>query len=196
MKTAAHSYLALPALGLCTAIALGALGADDAERLAARHAQQPNATSGLSTAPANPDAAAPDAAREQLIGTASGEPAQLLPVLDAMRDRGRTKLGLAIEAGSSGEGLAKVVERLARERGIDVVAAVRFRATDLSATPQVLRLLAAKPDAVYLLCDHTAALLPHAELLQRGFAGAIHQLRHAAGDETQPRPFAQVDTRH
>src|ERR1700761_7844984 len=64
--------------------------------------------------------------------------------------------------------------------GMTVVAAERFARTDTSVTGQVLKLVAANPDAILVGASGTAAGLPQTELRDRGYKGLIYQTHGAA----------------
>ena len=59
--------------------------------------------------------------------------------------------------------------------GIKVVARERFARNDTSVTAQVLKVMAANPDAVFLGASGTPAVLPQATLVERGYKGKIYQ---------------------
>jgi branched-chain amino acid transport system substrate-binding protein len=64
--------------------------------------------------------------------------------------------------------------------GLQVVANERFARPDTSVTGQVLKLVAANPDAVLVGASGTAAGLPQTELRARGYKGLIYQTHGAA----------------
>ena len=64
--------------------------------------------------------------------------------------------------------------------GIAVAAEERFARPDTSVTGQVLKLVAANPDAVLVGASGTAAALPQTELRARGYKGLIYQTHGAA----------------
>ncbi|CAN5490297.1 ABC transporter substrate-binding protein [soil metagenome] len=64
--------------------------------------------------------------------------------------------------------------------GISIAAEERFARPDTSVTGQVLKLLAANPDAVLVGASGTAAALPQTELRARGYKGLIYQTHGAA----------------
>lgn len=69
----------------------------------------------------------------------------------------------------------------ARNLGLRVVASERYARADTSVTGQVLRLLAARPEAVLVGASGTPAILPHRTLRERGYRGIIYHT-HAIGD--------------
>ena len=68
-------------------------------------------------------------------------------------------------------------------RHLSVVATERYNRTDSSVTGQVLKLMAAKPDAILVAGAGTPAVLPQRELVERGFKGPIYQTHGIATPE-------------
>lgn len=64
--------------------------------------------------------------------------------------------------------------------GIAIAAEERFARPDTSVTGQVLKLIAANPDAVLIGASGTAAALPQTELRDKGYKGLIYQTHGAA----------------
>src|ERR1700742_2976138 len=64
--------------------------------------------------------------------------------------------------------------------GLQVVDDERFARPDTSVTGQVLKLVAANPDAILVGASGTAAGLPQTELRNRGYKGLIYQTHGAA----------------
>src|SRR3954451_7435456 len=64
--------------------------------------------------------------------------------------------------------------------GLQMVDEERFARPDTSVTGQVLKLVAANPDAVLVGASGTAAALPQTELRERGYQGLIYQTHGAA----------------
>ena len=50
----------------------------------------------------------------------------------------------------------------------------KYAPTDQSVTAQVLKVIAANPDAVYIFSAGTPGALPHVELVKRGYKGRIY----------------------
>lgn len=65
-------------------------------------------------------------------------------------------------------------------QGITMVDEERFARTDTSVTGQVLKLVAANPDAILIGASGTAAALPQTALRERGYKGLIYQTHGAA----------------
>jgi branched-chain amino acid transport system substrate-binding protein len=64
--------------------------------------------------------------------------------------------------------------------GMSIVDEERFARPDTSVTGQVLKLIAANPDAILVGASGTAAGLPQTELRERGYKGLIYQTHGAA----------------
>src|SRR5215475_11765318 len=64
--------------------------------------------------------------------------------------------------------------------GLTLVDEERFARPDTSVTGQVLKLVAANPDAILVGASGTAAGLPQSELRERGYKGLIYQTHGAA----------------
>jgi branched-chain amino acid transport system substrate-binding protein len=64
--------------------------------------------------------------------------------------------------------------------GMTVADEERFARPDTSVTGQVLKLIAANPDAILIGASGTAAALPQSELRDRGYKGLIYQTHGAA----------------
>ncbi|MDB5998576.1 MAG: branched chain amino acid-binding protein [Rhizobacter sp.] len=121
-----------------------------------------------------------DGARRWAFRMAPPESIAVNLALDHMVSKGVKKVGVVALATSFGEGYTKTLERLAPTKGITVVAIERYNQTDTSVTSQTLRLLSAKPDAVYVMSSGTPGALPPIELSKRGFKGPIYQTQGVA----------------
>ncbi len=82
-----------------------------------------------------------------------------------------------------GENWFKVFGGLAAKSGIRIVASERYGRTDQSVTAQVLKLIAAKPDAVLIAAVGGPAVLPQATLFDQGYKGRIYQTHAVATDD-------------
>ena len=82
-----------------------------------------------------------------------------------------------------GDGYFAAMRADAAAQGIPVVAEARYAPGDASVAPQVLRLLQAKPGAVFVAASATPATTPIIELRARGFAGPIYTVMGIAGPD-------------
>lgn len=79
-----------------------------------------------------------------------------------------------------GEGWSKEFVKAAELKKIKIVANERFSRTDTAVTGQVLKIMAAKPDAVLVGGSGTPAALPQKTLKERGYAGKYYQTHGVA----------------
>ena len=82
-----------------------------------------------------------------------------------------------------GENWYKVFVPMAEKAGISIVANERYARNDQSTTGQVLKLMAAKPDAVLIAAVGGPAVLPQATLFDQGYKGRIYQTHAVATDD-------------
>jgi len=82
-----------------------------------------------------------------------------------------------------GEGWWNEFSKLAEVRKIQLVGNERFNRTDTSVTGQILKILAAKPDAVLIGGAGTPAALPQKSLKEKGYKGIIYQTHGAANND-------------
>ena len=74
-----------------------------------------------------------------------------------------------------GDGWLTETQRALKAHDIQLVATERYARNDTSVTGQVLKLVAAKPDAVLIAGSGTPAALPQKTLHERGYAGKYYQ---------------------
>jgi len=79
-----------------------------------------------------------------------------------------------------GEGWWNEFSKIAEARKLKIVGNERFNRTDTSVTGQVLKVLAAKPDAVLIGGAGTPAALPQKSLKEKGYKGVIYQTHGVA----------------
>ena len=82
-----------------------------------------------------------------------------------------------------GENWFKVFGGLAEKAGISIVANERYNRTDQSVTGQVLKVMAARPDAVFIAATGGPAVLPQAGLQEKGYKGRIYQTHGVATND-------------
>jgi branched-chain amino acid transport system substrate-binding protein len=79
-----------------------------------------------------------------------------------------------------GDGWLNVVTPALKAKNIELVATERYSRTDTSVTGPVLKLMAAKPEAVLIAGSGTPAALPQKTLKERGYTGKIYQTHGVA----------------
>ena len=82
-----------------------------------------------------------------------------------------------------GENWYKVFAPMAEQAGIRMVASERFNRTDPSVTGPVLKLISARPDAVFIAATGGPAVLPQAGLQEKGYKGRIYQTHGVATND-------------
>lgn len=82
-----------------------------------------------------------------------------------------------------GENWYKVFAPMAEEAGIRIVASERFNRTDPSVTGQALKLISARPDAVFIAATGGPAVLPQVSLQEKGYKGRIYQTHGVATND-------------
>lgn len=82
-----------------------------------------------------------------------------------------------------GENWFRVFAGQAEKAGLQIVANERYGRTDQSVTGQVLKTIAAKPDAVFIAATGGPAVLPQAGLQDKGYKGRIYQTHGVATND-------------
>jgi branched-chain amino acid transport system substrate-binding protein len=83
-------------------------------------------------------------------------------------------------ADAYGEGWWSEFSRLAGDKGIRIVASERYNRTDTFVTGQVLKIIAARPQAVLIAGSGTPAALPQRAFKEKGYKGQIYQTHGVA----------------
>ena len=104
-------------------------------------------------------------------------------IIEHMTDNGVKTVAFIGFADAYGEGWYEQFSTVADLRKLKMVANERFARTDTSVTGQVLKIMAAKPDAVLIAGSGTPAALPQKALKERGFSGKIYQTHGVANND-------------
>jgi branched-chain amino acid transport system substrate-binding protein len=86
-------------------------------------------------------------------------------------------------ADAYGEGWYQEFSKAAGLKGLTIVANERYARTDNTVTAQVLKLVAAKPDAILVAGSGTPAALPQSALVERGYTGKVYQTHGVANND-------------
>ncbi|MCE9658734.1 MAG: ABC transporter substrate-binding protein [Burkholderiales bacterium] len=125
-----------------------------------------------------------DGPRKWAFKLSPTEPISIGLVLDHMQKNAKGKSIATIGIATSyGEGFLKALEAAAPARGFKIVASERYNPTDASVTAQVLKVVAANPDAVYIFAAGTPGALPQIELATRGYKGLVYQTQGVANND-------------
>ncbi len=104
-------------------------------------------------------------------------------VVEDMKAKGVKTVGFIGFSDSWGELLLKALTQTTQAAGIKIVATERYARTDTSVTGQSLKVLSARPDAVFVGGSGTPAALPQTTLRERGYKGPIYQSHAVANRE-------------
>jgi len=124
-----------------------------------------------------------DDKKRWVFKTASNDSLVVTAIIKHMRDHGVKTVGFIGFSDAFGESWLSEVKSFADARQIQLVGIERFNPKDSSVTPQVLRIVAARPDAVLIAGSGTPAVMPHAALKERGYQGKIYQTHGAATED-------------
>ena len=121
-----------------------------------------------------------DDKRKWVFKTPQNDIQMSLAIASHMKDHGVKTVGFIGFADAYGEGWYGEFSKAAALKGITVVANERYARNDSSVTAQVLKLQAAKPDAVLVAGSGTPAALPQITLKERGYTGLVYQTHGVA----------------
>lgn len=100
-------------------------------------------------------------------------------LFENMKAKGAKTVGIIGFSDSWGDLWVKEFKASAEPMGLKMVADERYARADTSVAGQVLKLVAARPDAVLVGASGTAAALPVIGLRERGYTGPIYQTHGA-----------------
>ena len=124
-----------------------------------------------------------DAKRRWVFKTPQNDIMMSLAIVQHMVNAGVKTAGFIGFADAYGEGWFQEFSKIAAVRGVQVVASERYARADTSVTGQVLKLMAAKPDAILIGASGTPAALPQKTLKERGYAGKYYQTHGVANND-------------
>ena len=124
-----------------------------------------------------------DARKRWVFKTTQNDDLIAAALLKHMQKNGVRTIGFIGFNDPYGENWFKVFAALADKALVRIVASERYARTDQSVTAQVLKLIAAKPDAVLIAAVGGPAVLPQATLFDQGYKGRIYQTHAVATDD-------------
>jgi branched-chain amino acid transport system substrate-binding protein len=95
-------------------------------------------------------------------------------ILEHAATNGVKSLGYIGFNDALGEAFSAEIDKAAQARKIPLVASERYSPKDTTVTGQVLKLIAAKPDAIVIGASGTPAALPASALIERGYKGRLY----------------------
>jgi branched-chain amino acid transport system substrate-binding protein len=128
-----------------------------------------------------------DAKRHWVFKTPQTDAMMASAIAEHASNHGVKTMAYIGQADALGETFYVEVAKFAQLHKIAMVANERFNRTDPSVTGQILKILAAKPDAVVVGAAGTPAALPPKTLAMRGYKGKIYH-NHGTGN----RDFLRV----
>lgn len=124
-----------------------------------------------------------DARRTWIFKTPQNDSTMATILVQHMLDTGSKRVAIIAFNDAYGEGWIREFNKLAELRKLQVVATERFVRTDTSVTGQILRVMAANPDTVFIAASGTPAVLPQTTLAERGFKGKVYQTHGVANND-------------
>lgn len=124
-----------------------------------------------------------DAKRRWVFKTPQNDIMMSLAIATSMANAGVKTVGYIGFADAYGEGWYQEFSKAAGLKGLTIVSNERYARTDTSVTGQVLKLVAAKPDAVLVGASGTPAVLPQRALKERGYTGKYYQTHGVANND-------------
>ena len=121
-----------------------------------------------------------DEARRWVFKTPQTDALMAAAVTQNMAAAGVKTVGYIGFNDAYGEGWLKELQRNAALRNIQIVATEKYGRTDSSVTGQILKIVAAKPDAVLIGASGVPGVLPQKTLRDRGYTGKIYQTHGVA----------------
>ena len=124
-----------------------------------------------------------DARKRWIFKTPQNDIMMSLAIATHMANAGIKTVGFIGFSDAYGEGWYTQFNKIAALKGLTIVANERYARSDTSVTGQVLKIVAAKPDAVLIAGSGTPAVLPQRTLRERGYAGAYYQTHGVANND-------------
>ena len=121
-----------------------------------------------------------DAKKRWVFKTPQNDIMMALAIAGHMADHGIKSVGFIGFSDAYGEGWYKETVKALDLKKIKLVANERYGRTDTAVTGQVLKIMAAKPDAVLVGGSGTPAALPQKTLKERGYTGKYYQTHGVA----------------
>ena len=124
-----------------------------------------------------------DAKKRWVFKTPQNDIMMSLAIVSHMADSGIKSVGFIGFSDAYGEGWYQEFSKIAAMKSIQIIANERYNRTDTSVTGQVLKIVAAKPDAVLIAASGTPAVLPQRALKERGYTGKFYQTHGVANND-------------
>lgn len=116
-----------------------------------------------------------DAKKRWVFKTPQNDIMMSLAIVEHMSNNGIKTVAFIGFSDAYGEGWFQEFSKAAALKNLQIVGSERYARSDTSVTGQVLKTMAAKPDAVLIAGSGTPAALPQKTLKERGYAGKVYQ---------------------
>ncbi|MBS1197197.1 MAG: Extracellular ligand-binding receptor [Proteobacteria bacterium] len=124
-----------------------------------------------------------DAKRYWVFKNAQNDPHMATAIVQHMVDNNIKTVAYIGFSDAYGEGWWNEFNKIAELRKLKVLTSERFNRTDTSVTGQILKIMAAKPDAILIGGSGTPAALPQKSLKEKGYKGVIYQTHGIANSD-------------
>ncbi|MFO1220190.1 MAG: ABC transporter substrate-binding protein [Burkholderiaceae bacterium] len=124
-----------------------------------------------------------DAKRRWVFKTPQSDSLMADAVVEHIAKAGHKTVAVVAVADAYGDGWLNELQKATGARNVKIGAVERYNRVDTNVTPQVLKIVAAKPDAVIVVGAGTPAVLPQATLRERGYTAAIYQTHGVANND-------------
>jgi len=124
-----------------------------------------------------------DAKRRWVFKTPQNDAQMAIAITQHMSKAGIRSVAFIGFSDAYGEGWWNEFSKMAEARKLKIVANERYSRSDTSVTGQVLKLIAANPDAVLIAGSGTPAALPQKSLKEKGYKGTIYQTHGVANND-------------
>ena len=124
-----------------------------------------------------------DAKRRWVFKTPQNDSQMAIAITEHMSNSGVKTAAFIGFSDAYGEGWWNEFSKIAEARHIKIVANERYNRSDTSVTGQVLKIIAAHPDAVLIAGSGTPAALPQVVLKEKGYKGTVYQTHGIANND-------------
>ena len=121
-----------------------------------------------------------DAKRRWIFKAPQNDELMAGAVVEHMVSKGVKRAAFIGFSDAYGEGWWNEFSKAAQAHGIQIVANERFARPDTSVSGQILKIVAASPDAVLIGASGTPAALPQKTLVERGYKGLVYHTHGVA----------------
>jgi branched-chain amino acid transport system substrate-binding protein len=116
----------------------------------------------------------PEGNRRWMFKLAPTEAIMLALVGKEMKAKHENTMSIIKTANAFGDAMSAGMEKVDAADDVKVLGTESFNLTDMSVTPQVLKMMGARPQSVFVASSGTPGAMPIIELRNRGYAGTIY----------------------